>query len=312
MPELVASLYDTLAENQTDPMTALSTCFMQDGAFIYVPRGVECSRSFVVDNYYTAEDGQPEIGFGRMLFVVENGAKANIVVRTVSMGSIVIDEVRETIVTEGATLEVTESFDLSEQSAMVLSGYTSQNTDSQYELLSVNFGGGVLRNNVRSELIGKGAESNHWVLYVLNGEAHCDVNMQIRHLAPDCRSGQLIKGIASHSAVGAFTGRVYVAKDAQRTDAKQLNRNLLLGSEAKIYADPQLEIYADDVKCSHGATVGRLDEEAVYYMRQRGLSEAQAQRLQISGFVGDVIAHCCCNEMCAYITDSVERKLEQL
>ena len=117
---------------------------------------------------------------------------------------------------------------------------------------------------------------------------------------------------AAGNAVGSFAGMVYIAQDAQRTDAQQQSRNLLLNDTARIFAQPQLEIYADDVKCSHGATVGQLDDEAIYYMRQRGLSEKQARRLQIEGFAYDVVQHCGCQHMCRHISELTAAKLEKM
>jgi Fe-S cluster assembly protein SufD len=126
--------------------------------------------------------------------------------------------------------------------------------------------------------------------YVIGGQERASVNVRVNHNAEDCKSNSLVKGVAGGSAVGEFEGMVYVALDAQRTDAVQTSRNIEIGRGAHIVAKPQLEIYADDVKCSHGATVGQLDGEAVLYMRQRGLSLEQAKRLQIEGFVGDVVS----------------------
>lgn len=119
-----------------------------------------------------------------------------------------------------------------------------------------------------------------------------DISVRVNHLAPDCRSRQSIKGIAAGSATGSFTGMIYVAREAQRTDAALHNRNLQLSDTARVKTRPQLEIYADDVKCGHGATVGQLDEEAIYYMRQRGVGEREARRMQLQGFVDDIINRC--------------------
>ena len=125
------------------------------------------------------------------------------------------------------------------------------------------------------------------------------------------RDSSYIKGVAGGTAVGEFCGLVYVAPDAQRTDAQQQNRNILLSETARITTQPQLEIYADDVKCSHGATVGQMDSEAILYMRQRGLSEAQARRVQIEGFVGDVVRRCGIEPLCEAAMEAVVAKLEK-
>ena len=149
-------------------------------------------------------------------------------------------------------------------------------------------------------------------VFLAGGEEHCVVKLRTNHNVPDCRSNSYIKGVAGGSARGEFCGLVYVAPDAQHTDAQQQNRNILLSETAHIATQPQLEIYADDVKCSHGATVGQMDSEAVLYMRQRGLSEVQARRLQIEGFVGDVVRRCGVEPLCETMMEAVRAKMEKL
>jgi Fe-S cluster assembly protein SufD len=146
--------------------------------------------------------------------------------------------------------------------------------------------------SVEVNLTGPHARFDLWGLYMVAGQDKADISVRINHLAPDCRSSQLIKGIAAGEATGAFTGMIHVARDAQRTDATLQNRNLQLDDAARVYTRPQLEIYADDVKCGHGATVGQMDEEAIYYMRQRGVGERTARRMQLQGFVDDIINRC--------------------
>lgn len=139
-------------------------------------------------------------------------------------------------------------------------------------------------------LDGRDAENTLRGAFIVGDDEHAKVDVRVNHNSSDCRSDSLVKGVAGGRATGEFEGLVYVAPDAQRTDARQTSRNIELGGEARIVTKPQLEIYADDVKCSHGATVGQLDSDAVMYMRQRGLSEAQARRLQIEGFVRDIVS----------------------
>ena len=136
-------------------------------------------------------------------------------------------------------------------------------------------------------------------------------SVRVSHNVPDCSSRSLVKGVAGGEATGAFQGLVYVAPGAQRTDAQQTSRNVELSTGARIVAKPQLEIYADDVKCTHGATVGQMDDEAILYMRQRGLSEAQARRVQIEGFVGDVVRRCGIEPLCEAAMEAVVAKLEK-
>ena len=164
----------------------------------------------------------------------------------------------------------------------------------------------------RFELNAPDAECALDGVFVAGDAEHCEVGVRVEHNAAGCRSHSLVKGVAGGTATGAFRGLVYVAQDAQRTDARQQSRNLLLGREARIATRPQLEIYADDVKCTHGATVGQLDDDAVLYMRQRGLSEAQARALQVEGFVGDVVSRIPSEPLRALLAEAVSRKLERM
>lgn len=167
-------------------------------------------------------------------------------------------------------------------------------------------------NHCTVDLAGAGSENELDGLFLASGEEHCVFDLRVNHRAADCHSRSLVKGVAAGSAVGEFRGLVYVAQDAQRTDARQTSRNLQLSSGARIVTKPQLEIYADDVKCSHGATVGQMESEAVCYMRQRGLSERQARRLQIEGFAGDVVMRCPVEPFCHAMARALNEKMELL
>lgn len=162
-----------------------------------------------------------------------------------------------------------------------------QQAESECDIVSVSVAGSNADYTI--DLDGAQASNRVRAAYIAGGEEHTRLSLRVNHNVADCTSDSLVKGVAGGKAVGEFHGLVYVAQDAQRTDARQTNRNIEIGADAKIITKPQLEIYADDVKCSHGATVGQLDGEAVMYMRQRGLSEQQARRLQIEGFVSEIV-----------------------
>ena len=165
----------------------------------------------------------------------------------------------------------------------------------------------------RVSLDGRDASSRLHGLFVGTDNDRSLFDLTTRHNVSDCRSESMVKGVVSGRATGEFHGLVYVAQDAQRTDARQQSRNVEIGNSAHIVAKPQLEIYADDVKCSHGATVGQIDDDAILYMRQRGLSEQTARRVLLEGFVGDVLQRCdMCDELCEVLTSEVESKLNRL
>ena len=212
----------------------------------------------------------------------------------------------EIVLGEDARLEVTEVF-LAEAFAEVA---VKQDARSVCRLTAVQLSSANASYAI--DLDGRDAENTLGAAFLAGGEEHCVVKLRTNHNVPDCRSNSYIKGVAGGTARGEFCGLVYVAPDAQHTDAQQQNRNILLSETAHISTQPQLEIYADDVKCSHGATVGQMDSEAILYMRQRGLSEAMARRLQIEGFVGDVVRRCGVEPLCEALMDAVTAKMERL
>ncbi len=166
--------------------------------------------------------------------------------------------------------------------------------------------------SITVDLAGRDAESVVNALFALGEEEQSSLSIRTNHLVADCRSASEVRGLAGGKAVGAFDGMVYVAPDAQRTDAFQQNRNMLLSDTARIDTKPQLEIYADDVKCSHGATVGQMDAEAIYYLRQRGLDEQQARRLQLTGFADDLVMRCGCEQLCEQLMGELNEKLDRI
>lgn len=186
-----------------------------------------------------------------------------------------------------------------------------QEASSECRMVVVQLGDANVTYDVA--LNGKEAASSLHGVFVGADSEHVVFDLTTRHNVSDCRSESLVKGVVSGRAAGEFRGLVYVAQDAQRTDARQTSRNVEIGNAAHIITKPQLEIYADDVKCSHGATVGQIDDEAILYMRQRGLSEPMARRLLLEGFVGDVVSRCeAGGELCAALAAEVESKLEKL
>ncbi|MDE6507150.1 MAG: SufD family Fe-S cluster assembly protein [Alistipes sp.] len=206
----------------------------------------------------------------------------------------------------GARLEFTQIF-LGEAFAEV---HAVQAADSSCCATLVQLAGANV--SCRFDLDGAHARNRLGGLFLAADSEHCVMDLRTGHNVADCASDSLVKGIAGGNAVGEFRGLVYVAPDAQRTDARQQSRNILLSDAARIVAKPQLEIYADDVKCSHGATVGQMDADAILYMRQRGLSLAQARRLQIEGFAGDVVRRCGIEDLGETLMECVARKMERM
>ena len=238
----------------------------------------------------------------RLSVEVEAGVEAALVVLHGSPDETSID-VR---LAEGASLALTEIF----VSEAFVECRIRQEARSRCSVMTAMFSSANVR--YRTDLDGAGAESELDGVFVAGGDEHCGVELRTAHNVPDCRSRSAVKGVAGGRALGEFRGLVYVAPDAQRTDARQQSRNVLLGAEARIDTKPQLEIYADDVKCTHGATVGMMDNEAILYMRQRGLSLQQARSLQIEGFVDDIVLRCPLDAVREALVGAVAEKLEKM
>lgn len=312
-PGLVGKYYNTLPHGRGSAVTELTVAFVQDGAFVYVPRGIRVELPFAVECGLYG-DGEAVASFGRNLFIFEEGSQAQLVIdyRTLSGERNLACRTREIFVGSGARVEMVESCRLNERSSLISASYARQQGDSVLHGVSVGLSAGLMRNEQTVLLEGRGAE-NHTNGFTIAGEQeHLDFATDIEHIASDCTSYQLFKGLAADGGTSVFSGRIYVAQDAQRTQAFQQNNNLLLSDDAHVYAKPQLEIYADNVKCSHGATVGQLDPEAIYYMRQRGIGLEDARRLQMYGFVLDVLGESRVQEMNELFDREIASKIEGL
>ncbi len=312
-PELVGKYYNTLLDGRTSNIANLTTVFVQDGAFVYVPKGIRVEVPFVVEcGLYGA--GEAVASWARNLFIFEEGSEAQLVIdyRTLSEDRHLACRAREIFVGCGARLDVFESCRLNERSSLISASYAHQQADSVLHTVSVGLSARLMRNEQTVLLDGCGAENRTNGLTIAGAHEHLDFTTNIEHIVSDCTSDQLFKGLAASGGTSVFHGRIYVAQDAQRTQAFQRNNNLQLDDEAHIYTKPQLEIYADDVKCSHGATVGQLDSEAIYYMRQRGIGLEDARRLQMCGFVLDVLSESSLQEMNELMDREIVSKIEKL
>jgi Fe-S cluster assembly protein SufD len=315
--------YNSLADNKNDALTALNSAFIQDGALVWIPAGVRLAEPLLLDFRFVSDE-EALMSFGRTLIVLGEGAEATISIlyRTGenSMPTaaerpantrFLIDFVREIVIGKGAKLHISECALMGEGSSLLLNSYMRQEANSHTDSVFASLGAGFSRISQQTDLAGEHSEANLHGLYIASDNAKSDIELRLNHLTPDCRSRQLVKGIATGQATGVFSGMVYVARDAQHTDAAQQNRNLQLSDAAQIFTRPQLEIYADDVKCGHGATIGRLDEEAIYYMRQRGVGENEARKMQMQGFADDIINHCPAGSFREFVAARAEGLIEK-
>ncbi len=282
-------LGQVLAEKD-NAFALLNTALVQDGVYIFVPKNAALAKPIHVVYASTCND-RPTASHPRTLIVAEENAQANIVESFVGIdsGSSLTNSVTEIVTGAGANIfhhkivqESAEAYHFGTIGAWL-------DRDSRCTSTNVCFDGKLTRNNVEAYLKGEGGCCTFNGLSMLRDEQLVDNHLRIEHIAPHCESWQYFKGIYDGASHGVFAGRIYVHDDAQKTDAKQTNQSLLLSDKAQIDSKPQLEIFADDVKCTHGATIGQIDEEAVFYLRARGLSDTAARNLLVHAFANETL-----------------------
>lgn len=275
---------------QRDAFSALNTAFLEDGAFIHVRKGAVVERPIYL-LFVTVGDHTPAINHPRNLIVAEAGSQIAVIEDYVSLDNSVglCNSATELVVGENANISHYYIEREHEKALNVSTLRIQQARTSNVSSHSVLVGGALVRNNVHPCLAGDGAECLINGIFVGRGRQHLDNYMLVEHASPHCSSRQFYNGILDDHAHGVFHGRIIVHKDAQKTDAKQTNRNLLLSDNAQIDTKPQLEIFADDVKCTHGATIGQIEENALFYLRSRGISEASARQLLLLAFASECL-----------------------
>ena len=288
-PELVGMYYAKLAKTSDDGITALNTMLAQDGLLVYVPKNVRVERAVQVINILRSDVDL--MVNRRVLIVVEKGAEIKLLFcdHAADDRHFLATQVIEAFVEENASLDLYCMEETHEKNVRVSNLYIDQKANSRVNHNIITLHNGVTRNRTDLSLSGEGAEC------VLNGCAIADKsqvvdnNTLIEHIAPHCDSKELYKYVLDGKAIGAFAGKVLVRQGAQKTTSEERNQNICATREARMYTQPMLEIYADDVKCSHGSTVGQLNDAAMFYMRQRGISEKEAKLLLEFAFVNEVI-----------------------
>jgi Fe-S cluster assembly protein SufD len=287
--EAVAQNLGRLAPFEQHPFAALNTALITDGAFIRVPAGMELDRPIQIV-FVSGSEERATLSAPRILIVAEAGSRATVVEQHIgNIGSSLSCPVTEIVIGEKAVLNhvVVQEEDLSAHHLAVRNMKLA--AGSSYVGHAVSLGGALARTDIGVVLEGEDAEASLDGLYLVDGEQQADTHITVRHASPDCISHQLYKGILAGRAKAVFNGRIIVDQDAQKTDARQSNRNLLLSNNAVVNSNPQLEIFADDVRCTHGSTVGQIDEEAVFYLRSRGIGRDSAVQLLTLAFAGEIL-----------------------
>ncbi len=288
-PDRVAACYGKLARTEKDAINALNTMLAQDGLFVYVPRGVAMERTLQVVNILRSDVDL--MANRRVLVVLEENAQARLLFCDHAMDdrNFLTTQVVEVFAGENARLELYELEETHVRNRRFSNMYVRQQRGSAVNLYSITLHNGLTRNRTDVELDGEGAAANLYGCVIADKEQHVDNNTLIDLRAGHCTGNQLYKYVMDGCSVGAFAGRVLVRRGAQHTVSNERNANLCATKEARMYSQPMLEIYADDVKCSHGSTVGQLDGQALFYMQQRGISREEARMLLKFAFAGEVI-----------------------
>jgi Fe-S cluster assembly protein SufD len=281
--------YGKYAGSKTDGLIHLNTAMASDGVFIYVPDGVVLKKPIQIINLVSASEDiftQP-----RNLIIVGKNAEVTLIVcdHTLSPNRFLSNSVTEIHVDENSAFDIIRVQNAHNNAGKLTHTFIHQERNSRASSNNITLHGGLVRNSTYHYLGGEGAESNSFGLYFTDKVQHVDNFVNVEHAFPNCNSNQLFKGVLDDMSTGAFNGRIYVAQDAQKTLAYQKNSSILLTDDAKMDTKPQLEIYADDVKCSHGATVGQLDENALFYLQSRGISNREARLMLMFGFAHEVL-----------------------
>lgn len=304
---LVGAASKTVARLEDHFFPSMNAAKASDGIWLEAQEGYQAPRPF---HLLHITSGPKQLIQPRDAFFIKEGASVELIVEHVSIngkGSLV-NRVMEGNVYGNLTIhklqnETDGPFHISQESIIV---------GGSLKMDTTTLNGTLVRNNVHVSLFHPGAHAELNGVYLLNGTTHCDNHTYIGHDVPDCTSDELYKGIIAEKGTGVFNGKVYVKQDAQRTRAYQSNANILQGDDARIFTKPELEIYADDVKCSHGCTIGRLDEKGLFYLRSRGVSEPEARRMLSHAFMTDVLERITNEDWRKHLAGLIDAKLEAL
>lgn len=308
-PDLVMKHFNKYANSQLNGFNALNTAYAQDGIFIYVPDNVNTYKTIQMVNILDRDDNQ--FVQNRNLVILGKNSRLTLVHCDDSHNhhSSLTNTVTEVYVDEGAHLDHYKLQNLNNDTSLINTTYFQAEKDSNVSTYAISLNGGLIRNDIRVKLNGTGSHADVFGLYLMDKNQHVDNQVYIDHAKPDCTSNELFKGILDDQATAVFNGHILVRKDSQQTNAFQTNRNILLTDKAKVNTKPFLEIYADDVKCSHGATVGQIDDNALFYIKSRGISEYNAKLLLMYAFVAEVVKEIQLLPLKDRIDDLVKKRL---
>lgn len=305
---IVDKYFNKIAPKES--MVALNTAFANEGAYIRIPKNVVAEKPIQILNFSTGNESALMIQ-PRNLIIAEEGAQVQIIERHQSLteNPVLTNSVTEVFVENNANVDYYKIQNDKTSASLIDNTYIKQSRDSVCSMHTFSFGGKITRNNLNFYQHGENINSILKGVTILEGKQHVDHNTMVHHTQPNCESHQDYKGIFSDKSVGVFNGNVYVDRIAQKTDAFQSNNNIIIDDTATCNSKPQLEIFADDVKCSHGCTIGQLDNEALYYLRSRGIPKKEARALLMFAFANNVLNSVKIPEIKKRITKQIALKL---
>lgn len=307
---LVIENYFNKAAATGDSLSSLNTAFSKEGAYIHIPKGKVVEKPIQIVHFSTGNESaimlQP-----RNLIVVEENSHVQIIERHQNLTSnpVLTNSVTEIFAKKRAIVDYYKIQNDTQEASLIDNTYIKQKQESLVSVHTFSFGGKITRNNLNFYQEGERIDSTLKGVTIIGDKQHVDHNTLVHHIEPNCESHQDYKGIFADSATGVFNGKVVVEKEAQKTNAFQANNNILISDKATINTKPQLEIFADDVKCSHGCTVGQLDESALFYMRSRGIPEKEAKALLMYAFSNNVLSSVKIPELKRRITQIIANQL---
>lgn len=293
-----------------DSLTSLNTAFAKEGAYIHIPKHKEVEKPIEIINFSTGSEAamllQP-----RNLIVVGENAHVQIIERHQSLNNnqVLTNSVTEIFAEKRAYVDYYKIQNDTHSASLIDSTFVSQEQESHCRVHTFCFGGKLIRNNLNFYQKGERCDSTLNGITIIEGKQHVDHNTLVHHIAPNCESHQDYKGIFADSSTGVFNGKIYVEKEAQKLDAFQQNNNILVDDKASINSKPQLEIFADDVRCSHGCTIGQLDEDAMFYLQSRGIGKKEARALLMYAFANNVLESVKIPELKARINKLIANKI---
>jgi Fe-S cluster assembly protein SufD len=307
-PEYFEKYYGEIAETATNGLTAINTAIAEDGVFIYIPDNVVVEKPVQLIKLVNKRGLM--LNTRNLIILGKNSSFTFLHCDdSINHDDSFINTLTEIHIGENATLDLYKLQNINDETALINNSFFNMERDSRLKVNVLSFNGGLIRNELHVNLNGTGADARLNGLYLMDKKQHIDNQVYVNHNAPHCNSSELFKGILDNQARGVFNGYIYVVRDAQKTNAFQRNNNILMTSSTKINTMPFLEIYADDVQCSHGATVGQIDNEALFYLMQRGIPFDDARMLLMFAFAAEITDNIKIETLKTNIDDMVKKRL---